>query len=140
MVVVDGQGIPLGGTLASASPAELNLAQATLDTISVPRHGRGRPRKRPTRLIVDKGYDADWFRKSLKQRGIEVVCPHRRGRRSRPLQKESELWRYARRWIVERTIAWLGNFRRLVIRHERLLAVYQGFFHIACLLITLRHL
>lgn len=34
MVVVDGQGIPLGSTLASASPAEVNLAQITLDAIS----------------------------------------------------------------------------------------------------------
>jgi len=27
--------------------------------------------------------------------------------------------RYKKRWIVERSIAWLGNFRRLVVRYDR---------------------
>ena len=66
MVVVDGQGIPLGSTLASASPAEVTLAEETLETVKVPRKGRGRPKKRPLRLIGDKGYDSDPLRKRLK--------------------------------------------------------------------------
>jgi transposase len=41
---------------------------------------------------------------------------------------------------VERTFAWLGNFRRLVVRWERKINMYQAFFHVACLLITLRQL
>ena len=40
----------------------------------------------------------------------------------------------------ERTFAWLGNFRRLVVRYERRLSIYNAFFHVACLLVTLRHL
>ncbi|BBO77832.1 hypothetical protein DSCW_52490 [Desulfosarcina widdelii] len=67
MVVVDGQGILLGSILASASPAEVKLAEKTLDTINVPRAGRGRPKKRPKRLIADKGYDSDPLRKRLKR-------------------------------------------------------------------------
>ena len=59
MVVVDGQGIPLGSTLTSASLAEVKLAEVTLDAINAPRTGRGRPKKCPTRLIADKGYDSD---------------------------------------------------------------------------------
>ena len=43
MVVVDGQGVPLGSILASASPAEVKLAEQTLDAVNVPRSGRGRP-------------------------------------------------------------------------------------------------
>ena len=39
--------------------------------------------------------------------------------------------RYKQRWIVERTIGWLGNFRRLVVRYDRSLTMYRGFFHIA---------
>jgi transposase len=39
---------------------------------------------------------------------------------------------------VERTFAWLGHFRRLVVRYERLITTYAGFFHIACALLTLR--
>src|SRR5207245_7949129 len=48
------------------------------------------------------------------------------------------LRRYKRRWIVERTIGWLGNFRRLVVRYDRSLTIYQAFFHIACSMIVLR--
>ena len=48
------------------------------------------------------------------------------------------LRRYRRRWIVERTIAWLGNFRRLTVRYDRLMATYGGFFHLACALLVLR--
>ncbi|TFH19821.1 MAG: DDE transposase, partial [Myxococcales bacterium] len=39
---------------------------------------------------------------------------------------------------VERTFAWLGNFRRLVVRYERLITTYAGFFHLACVILTLR--
>ena len=48
------------------------------------------------------------------------------------------LRRYEKRWIVERSIAWLGNFRRLVVRYDRSLTIYQAFIHIAFLMITLR--
>ena len=48
------------------------------------------------------------------------------------------LRRSRRRWTVERTIAWLGNFRRLVVRYDRSLAIDQAFFHTACFMITLR--
>jgi len=53
MVVVDGQGIPVGGTLASASPAEVKLIEGTLEQIKVPRKGRDRPKK--TYETVDSG-------------------------------------------------------------------------------------
>jgi len=43
-----------------------------------------------------------------------------------------------RRWIIERTNAWLGNFRRLVVRYDRSLTIYGAFFHIACFMIVLR--
>jgi len=48
------------------------------------------------------------------------------------------LRRYRRRRTVERTIGWLGNFRRLTVRYDRLLATYGGFFHLACALLVLR--
>lgn len=140
MVVVDGQGIPLGGTLASASPSEVKLIEATLDQIKVPRGGRGRPRKRMPRLIADKSYDSDPLRKRLKQLGIDLICPHRRNRTKPKLQDGRKLRRYRRRYKIERTFAWLGSFRRLVVRYDRLITVYSAFFHLACLMITLRQL
>ena len=46
--------------------------------------------------------------------------------------------RYRRRWSVERPIGWLGTFRRLTGRYDRLLATCGSFFHFACALLVLR--
>jgi len=62
MVVVDGQGIPLGAQLASASPAEVSLAESTLAEVKLPRWGRGRPRTQPRRVIADRAYDSNPLR------------------------------------------------------------------------------
>ena len=139
MVVVDGRGLPLGNYLHSASPAEVQLAETTLATIRVGRsHHAGRPRQKPVRVIADKAYDSDPLRKRLRQRGIELICPHKKNRVRPATQDGRALRRYRRRWIVERTNAWLGNFRRLVVRYDRSLTIYGAFFHIACFMIVLR--
>jgi hypothetical protein len=54
------------------------------------------------------------------------------------LQDGRVLRRYRRRWKVERTFAWLQNFRRLVTRYERKASMFLAFVHVACLFITLR--
>jgi len=41
---------------------------------------------------------------------------------------------------MERTFAWLSNFRRLVVRYEHKLQLYSAFFHLACILIVLARL
>ena len=102
------------------------------------RHHPGRPRQKPLRLIADRGYDSDPLREQLAARGIELIAPHRKNRRRPPTQDGRALRRYKKRWIVERTIAWLGNFRRLVVRYDRSLTIYRAFFHIACFIIVLR--
>jgi transposase len=140
MVVVDGQGVPVGNLLASASPAAVTLLEPTIETIAVPRPGPGRPRKRPERLIDDKACDSDAWRQRLAKRGIDVICPHRKNRVKPPRQDGRKLRRYKRRWNVERTFAWVGSFRRLVVRWEHHITMYRAFCHVACLLITLRQL
>jgi transposase len=139
MVVVDGRGIPLGDHLCSASPSEVRLAETTLAAIRVGRrHRAGRPRQKPLRVIADKGYDSDALRQRLRRRGILLIAPHRSNRHRTPPQDGRILRRYQRRWTVERTFAWLGNFRRLVVRYDRSLEIYRAFFHIACFMIVLR--
>jgi transposase len=140
MVVVDGPGMPLGNLLGAASPAEVTLVEAPLETMEVPRPGRGRPRKRPERLLYDKACDADALRKRLARRGIELICPPRKNWTKAPLQDGRKLRRYQRRWKVERPFAWLGNVRRVVVRWERDITMYRAVLHVACLLITLRQL
>jgi transposase len=139
MVVVDGAGTPLGADLDAASPAEVSLLEATLETVAVGRPGKpGRPRKRPERLIADRGDDSNPLRARVARRGIDPIFPARSNHKRATHQDGRKLRRYRRRWIIERTFAWLGHFRRLVVRYERLITTYAGFFHIACALLTLR--
>jgi transposase len=139
MVVVDGRGIPLGNHLCSASLSEVRLAETTLAAIRVSRrHHVGHPRQKPLRVMADKGYDSDALRVRLRRRGILLIAPHRSHRHRTPPQDGRTLRRYKRRWTVERTFAWLGNFRRLVVRYDRSLTIDRAFFHIACFLIVLR--
>lgn len=69
-----------------------------------------------------------------------MIAPHRRNRQQAKTQDGRSLRRYRRRWKVERLFAWLGNFRRLVVRYEYHADNYRGFVHLGCILILLRHL
>ena len=139
MVVVDGEGIPLACHLTSASPSEVKLLEPTLDKLPDLKTKEDES-SRPKRLILDRGYDSDPLRARLTERGIEVICPHRRNRKKPKTQDGRKLRRYKRRWKVERTFAWLGNYRRLVVRYERHLKIYRAFFHLACVMVTLKKL
>lgn len=141
MLVVDGNGLPLGFHLDSASVAEVKLAEQTLDTIRVARP-RGCPKRRPQKLVADRGYDSRAFRAALRRRGIRMCIPPKRrpptwkAKRGRPVVARKDAYR--QRYTVERSFAWLGNFRRLLIRWEHLFSVYRSFFSVAVLLLCLR--
>jgi transposase len=64
------------------------------------------------------------------------MSPARRPHHYALPQEGRTLRRYRRRWMMERTCAWHGYFRRLVMRYERLITTYAGVFHIACALLT----
>jgi len=137
MLVTDGQGIPIGGLVASAQPAEIRLAEATLQTVWVPRRC-GRPRTRPQTLVADKGYDSDAFRRYLRRRGLRPCIPCRRHQRR--CGRKPDLSPYRSRWVIERTFSWLGHFRRLVVRYERSVEVYRAFMVLAFVLICLNRI
>jgi transposase len=132
MVVVDGQGIALGKHPASASPHESKLLETALDQ-TYQSH-------RIQRLISDRAADSDPLRQRLAERGIDLIAPHLRSRRKPTTQDRRKLRRYRRRWKMERTFAWLSNFRRLVVRYEHKLQLYSAFFHLACILIVMARL
>lgn len=89
-----------------------------LDKIPPIRGRAGRPRRKPRMLVADRGYDHDTYRRLLRARGIRPMIA-RRGAAHRP--------RLGRRWRVERTIAWLHQYRRLRIRWERRVDIRLAF-------------
>jgi transposase len=130
VVVVDGAGVPLALTVHSASPSETKMIEPTLDRLP-----GGRT---PAHLVMDKAFDSDAFRDRIAARGTYPVVPYRRRAVSKRYGDGRKLRRYKRRWKVERTFAWFGNFRRLVVRYEHKHWIYRAFVHLACILITLR--
>ncbi|HEX8237764.1 MAG TPA: transposase [Abditibacteriaceae bacterium] len=110
--------------MESASPAEVKLLEPALPALQEMPCGLLTKVKR---LILDRGYDSDPLRFRLQERGIEIICPHRRNRKKPKTQDGRKLRRYKRRWKVERTFAWFGNYRRLLVRWEHHFTVYRGF-------------
>lgn len=128
--MVDRHGTPLALILSSANRHDSVMLAATLDAIPGVRSGRGRPRKRPAKLHADKAYDHRRCRSECRARSVTPRIA-RRG-----LETSQKLGRH--RWVVERTFAWLNQFRRLAIRYERRLDIHQAFVTLGCALICIR--
>jgi transposase len=141
MLVAEGNGLPIGFRLASANHHEVKLAVPTLESVRVPRRRGSRPKKRPEELVADKAYDSKRFRRWLHSKEIKPTTPpyERRAKKLPKLGRPVKVGPgYAERWKVERTFAWLGNFRRLLVRHERYLSTFRAFFLIAFILMLLK--
>ena len=136
MVLADGAGTPLGVPVEEASPAEVKLLGQTLANGRI--GGRRAKRRRPQRLIADRGYESNRVRALLVKHDIAPIIPKRRNNTIATHQDGRKLRRYRRRWIIERTNAWLQNFRRLVVRYERGGRNFEALVHMACVLITLK--
>jgi len=91
------------------------------------------------KLIGDKAYDSDDLdQRLLDERNVEVIAPHRKGRKKPKTQDGRKLRPYRRRWKVERLFAWLQNFRRLVVRYEYHADNFLGMLLLGCSIILLR--
>ncbi len=132
-VVTDARGLPLGTTVAAAHRAETALIEEAIGDIPVPL-----PNTVP--LIADRGYDSDALRDRLEEQGIELICPHRQNRKKPSRNDGRKLRRYARRFVIERTNAWLHSFRRIANRWEYYSYIYHGFVRLACIVIAVGRL
>ena len=92
----------------------------------------GRPVQRPREVFADRAYDSDPHRQQLALRGIEAVIAERN------TEHGSGLGIF--RWVVERTISWLHQFRRLRIRYERRDHIHLAFLTLGCIVICHRYL
>jgi transposase len=132
--VVDSHGTPLAVSLTGANHNEVKLIEPTLDRLQLRGHV-------PEHLIYDRAADSDALRHRLKaERGIELVCPHRKSRKKPPPQEGRACRRYRRRYKVERTQSWFHNFRRTIIRYETTLDRLAGGIHLTSALMTMMRL
>ena len=101
---------------------------------AVKRRGRGRPRRRPERVVGDKGYSSGKVRRYCWRHGIQPVIPTKSNERPQPCF-DRELYRERNR--VERCINRLKQFRRVATRYEKLAVNYLAMVTIAAILLWL---
>jgi IS5 family transposase len=132
-VVADRGGVPVGLAAAAANVAETALAGPALGSVPVPVPA-GVP------VVADKGYDSDKLRDALAAAGFRLLAPHRKSRVAPSRNDGRRMRRQGRRWVVERTNAWVHSFRRVMVRHEWYPHLHLGFAHLACAFIALGRL
>ena len=132
MALVDAHGLPISVRVCTAGRHEVTQAEATVVNAFT--------RELPAKVVGDRGFDSDALDKGLAEYNVEMIAPHRKNRKKQnKTQDGRKLRRYKRRWKVERFFAWLGNFRRLLIRHERRVKNYEAFVHLATLVTLVKN-
>ncbi|HEV2108535.1 MAG TPA: IS5 family transposase [Thermomicrobiales bacterium] len=113
---VDAHGIPLGAIAAPANHHDSPLLDPTLDTLAV--FG---PCSAPMTVHLDRGYDSGVTRERLDRRGLRAEIS--------PKGKPAPL-AATKRWVVERTHAWINAHKKLVWcteRRARVIAFWLAF-------------
>src|SRR5512135_397998 len=121
-LLVDGNGTPLAVDITGAQRNESLLAMPLLDDVPPIRQPRGGRRRRPDALYGDRQYGTPRNREGLKRRRIEDHLARPRTPHGSGLGQI--------RWVVERTLSWVGQARRLKIRYEKLPAVHRAFHYL----------
>jgi transposase len=118
--------------LTEANRNDVTQLMPLLEAIPPIAGQRGAPKRKPELIQADRAYDSNRLRTLLAQRGIASQLARRYTKHGSGLGKT--------RWVVERTIAWLHQFRRLRIRFERLATIHEAFLKLGCALICWRFL
>lgn len=131
-ILVDEEGTPLGLHVTGAHVHDSRLVGVTFEALIIEQPKQAETP--PSHLSLDKGYD--YPRVEAEVRTYDYI-PHIK---HRGIHEEATVLpdgtRYpARRWVVERTLAWLKAFRSLRTRYTRHLAHYQAFVYFACALL-----
>jgi transposase len=130
--LTDAGGLPLAITLTGGNRNDVTQLLPLVDGVEPIAGKVGRPRRRPDRLLADRGYDHDKYRRELWARGIKPLIARRGEDHGSGLGTQ--------RWVVERSFTWLHQFRRLRIRWERDPDQHLAFMHLACAIVCWRRL
>jgi transposase len=118
--------------IAVANRHDMKLVRETIESIIV---ARPEPTTaQPQGLCMDKGYDYQEIRGTLRESGFTAHI-RARGEEAQAIKREAGF--RARRWVVERTHSWMNRFRRLLTRWEKA-ENHIAMLHFACAPIAFR--
>ena len=131
-MLVDATGIPLAVALSGGNRHDVTqLIPLVPPRPAGAREGRSAAAT-AERLTADRGYDYDSHRRQLRERGIRPEIARRK------TEHGSGLGRH--RWVVERTFAWLHQFKRLLVRYDRRHDIHEALLALGCCLVCHRRL
>ena len=134
-MVADGDGGPLGVVIAGANVLERRLLAATIESIVVE---RPEPTKdEPQHMPLDKAYDNPTGEGAATAAGY---TPHIRRIGKEKKGCDRSQGHKPRRWVVERTFAWLSKCRGILVRYEKKDINYLALIRLACGLFWYRRL
>lgn len=131
-LITDSEGVPFAVHLTGSNRHDVTQLISLVDAIGPIAGKVGRPTNRPQKVFADRVYDSDPHRAQLTQRGIDPIITERY------TEHGSGLGIY--RWVVERTISCLHQFRRLQIRYELRADIHMAFLKIGGIVICHRYL
>jgi len=133
-LIVERSGGPLGVEIDGANVHDTKLLAGTIAAIVVERPD---PKQYPQHLCLDKAYDNPTGKAATQAAGY---IPHIRRIGEEKLDQAGEKTHPARRWVVERTLAWLQKCRAILIRYDKKPDNYRGLIQLACALLWYRRL
>ncbi len=134
-VLVDADGGPLGAVLAAANVNDHLLLKETIEAIVIERP-EPTP-EAPQHLCLDADYDNGPSRKVADAAGYTPhIVPKEKQKRSKARTKGHK----PRRWVVERTLAWLSKCRAILVRYDKKDENFLGLVQLACALCWYRRL
>jgi putative transposase len=133
--LTEGQGGPLAVVIAGANCHDTKLLAETLAAIIVQRLD-GTP-ERPHHLCLDQGYDNPTGHQAVAD---HHYLPHLRRIGEEKLDSDAQKTYPARRWVVERTLAWLSKCRAILVRYDKKSANHLALIKLACALLWYRRL
>ena len=132
---MEADGGPLGCVVAGANVHDTKLLRQTIEAIVVDRPEA--TAEAPQHLCLDKGYDNPMGQSATEAAGY---LPHIRRIGEEKLDAKRRKRRPARRWVVERTLAWLSKCRAILVRYAKKACNYLGLIKLACVLLWFRRL
>ena len=134
-LLTDAKGGPLSIVIAPANVNDHKLLEETIESIVVERPTP--TLKKEQNICLDKAYDNQASRGVVKKHGYQ---DHIRRIGEEKVDRKGRKRHPARRYVVERTIAWLSKCRGLLVRYERKSENYLAQLQFACALLWYRRL
>jgi transposase len=124
-VMTDANGVPLSCDVTAANVNDIDELAPLFNAIPPVAGKVGHPKSRPDAVLGDRGYDSEPHRQALRQLGVKPLLA------KKGTEHGSGLGKF--RWVVERTLSWLHQNRRLRLRYERRLDIHQAFLTLGCI-------